>query len=182
MRRSVGISLLILTALLLQTTVLPHLALFRVVPDLMLVVVICIGLVRGPSSGATAGFVGGMLRDLLLDAPTGLSALAYVTVGYVVGAIRPYVQSSNVAVPLVGVFAGSVVGTAFYTMLALLLGVPAQPIDRLAQVIVLTGVYNTLLVPFAYPVVRRVAGGAQGTGGSSGRAGLGEPVFPGRGV
>ena len=182
MRRSVGTSLLILTALLLQTTLLPHLALFRVAPDLMLVVVICISLVRGPSSGATAGFVGGMLRDLLLDAPTGLSALAYVTVGYVVGAIRPYVQSSSVTVPLIGVFAGSVVGTAFYTMLALLLGVPAQPIDRLAQVILLTGVYNTLLVPFAYPLVRRVAAGGQGTGGSSGRAGLGEPVFPGRGV
>src|SRR6266436_10357522 len=100
MRRSVGTSLLILTALLLQTTLLPHLALFRVVPDLMLVVVICIGLVRGPSSGATAGFVGGMLRDLLLDAPTGLSALAYVTVGYVVGggpALRPVVQRRRAA-------------------------------------------------------------------------------------
>jgi rod shape-determining protein MreD len=179
MRRSVGISLLILTALLLQTTLLPHVALFRVTPDLMLVVEICIGLVRGPSSGAAAGFAGGMLRDLLLDAPTGLSALAYLTVGYVVGAIRPYVQSSSVAVPFVGVFAGSVVGTAFYTMLALLLGVPAQPLDRLAQVILLTGVYNTLLVPFAYPVVRRVAG-AQGSGGGSARGGLGEPVFPGR--
>jgi hypothetical protein len=70
-----------------------------------------------------------------------------------------------------------VVGTAFYTMLALLLGVPAQPVDRVAQVILLTGVYNTLLVPFAYPVVRRVAGGAQGSGASSGR---GESVVPGR--
>src|SRR5256885_2521658 len=181
MRRSLGTSLLILTALLLQTTLLPHLALFRVVPDLMLVGVICIGLVRGPSSGATAGFASGMLRDLLLDAPTGLSALPYVTVGYLVGAIRPYVQSSSVAVPLIGVFTGSVVGTAFYTMLALLLGVPAQPVDRVVQVIVLTGLYNTLLVPFAYPVVRRVAGGAQGAGGGPSRGGLGESVFPGRG-
>lgn len=181
MRRSVGSSLLVITALIVQTTLLPHLALFRVVPDLMLVVVICIGLVRGPSSGALAGFGGGMLRDLLLDAPTGLSALAYLTVGYVVGAVRPYVQSSGVAVPLIGVFAGSVVGTAFYTLLALLLGVPAQPLERVAQVILLTGVYNTLLVPFAYPVVRRVAGGAQGSGGGAGRGGLrGEPVFPGR--
>jgi rod shape-determining protein MreD len=180
MRRIVGSSLLVLTALILQTTLLPHLALFHVVPDLMLVVIICIGLVRGPSSGALAGFAGGMLRDLLLDAPTGLSALAYLTVGYVVGAVRPYVQSSSVAVPLIGVFAGSVVGTAFYTLLALLLGVPAQPLDRVAQVILLTGVYNTLLVPFAYPVVRRVAGGAQGSGGATGRGLRGEPVFPGR--
>jgi rod shape-determining protein MreD len=181
MRRALGTSLLILTALIIQTTLLPHLALFKVVPDLMLVVVICVGLVRGPSSGALAGFAGGMLRDLLLDAPTGLSALAYLTVGYVVGAVRPYVQSSSVVVPLAGVFTGSVVGTAFYTVLALLLGVPAQPLDRLAQVILLTGVYNTLLVPFAYPVVRRVAGGAQGTGAGAGRGSpRGDAMFPGR--
>src|SRR5216683_1694749 len=147
MRRSVGTALLILTALIIQTTLLPHFALFRVVPD------------------------------LLLDAPTGLSALAYLTVGYVVGAVRPYVQSSSVAVPLIGVFAGSVVGTAFYTVLALLLGVPAQPLARVAQVILLTGVYNTLLVPFAYPVVRRVAGGPPGSGRGGPR---GEAVFPGR--
>ena len=173
MRRGIGTSALIVCALLIQTTILPHLALFRVVPDLMLVVVISVGLVRGPSSGALAGFAGGMLRDLLLDAPTGLSALAYLTVGYVVGAVRPYVQSSSIAVPLVGVFAGSVAGTAFYTILALLLGVPAQPLPRLAQVILLTGVYNTLLVPFAYPVVRRVAAGGQG-------GTRGESIYPGR--
>lgn len=177
MRRSAGTSLLILVALIIQTTILPHVALFHVVPDLLLDVVICVALVRGPSAGAVAGFAGGILRDLLLDAPTGLSALAYLTVGYVVGAVRPYVQSSSVAVPLIGVFAGSVLGTAFYTVLALLLGVPAQPVARVAQVILLTGVYNTLLVPFAYPVVRRVAGGAAGAGRSGQH---GSDVFPGR--
>ena len=180
-RRSVGTSVIVLTALILQTTLLPHLALFGVVPDLMLEVIICVALVRGPSSGALAGFAGGILRDLLLDAPTGLSALAYVSVGYVVGAVRPYVRSSSVAVPLVGVFAGSLAGTAFYTMLALLLGVPAQPLGRIAQVILLTAVYNTLLVPFTYPVVRRVAVGAPGRQGASlAGAARGEPVYPGR--
>jgi rod shape-determining protein MreD len=168
MRRSVGTSLVILTALILQTTVLPHVALFRVAPDLLLVVVISVALARGPSAGAVAGFAGGVLRDLLLDAPTGLSALAYLSVGYVVGAILPYVQSSSVTVPLLGVFAGSLAGTAFYDVLALLLGVRAQPLNRMAQVVVLTAIYNTLLVPFAYPVVRWVTADPRG-----------EPAFPG---
>ncbi|HMC09338.1 MAG TPA: rod shape-determining protein MreD [Actinomycetota bacterium] len=171
MRRSVGTSLVILTALILQTTVLPHLALFRVAPDLLLVVVISVALARGPSAGALAGFAGGVLRDLLLDGPTGLSALAYLSVGYVVGAVLPYVQSSSVAVPLVGVFAGSLAGTAFYNVLALLLGVRAQPLNRMAQVVVLTAVYNTLLVPFAYPVVRWVTANPRGEPLYQGRAG-----------
>jgi rod shape-determining protein MreD len=157
MRRSFSSLLLILTALILQTTVVPHLAIFRVVPDLLMVVVISLALIEGPSHGALAGFMGGLLRDLFVDAPTGLSALSYVTVGYVVGAVRPYVQSSSVAVPFVGVFAGSFAGTVFYQVLALLLGVAAQPVDRMAQIVVVTAVYNTLLVPFVYPLVRRVA-------------------------
>jgi rod shape-determining protein MreD len=164
MRRGVGTSLVILAALILQTTVLPHVALFRVSPDLLLVVVISVALARGPSAGAVVGFAGGVLRDLLLSAPTGLSALAYLSVGYVVGAVLPYVQSSSVAVPLVGVFVGSLAGTAFYDVLALLLGVRAEPLDRMLQVVVLTAVYNTLLVPFAYPVVRWISAEAREPG------------------
>ena len=157
MRRNLGIAVLILVGLLIQTTVLPHLTLFQVVPDLLLVVVICIGLLEGPSAGSLAGFSAGLLRDLLLNSPTGLSALAYLSVGYAVGVIRPYVQSSSVGVPLAGVFVGSAVGSAFYIALSLLLGVPAEPLGRLTQVVLLTALYNTLLVPFAYPVVRRLA-------------------------
>ncbi len=173
MRQSVGTSLLILTALIIQTTILPHIAPFRVVPDLLLVIVICVALVRGPSAGAVAGFGAGLLRDFLLNAPTGLSALAYLSVGYLVGAVRPYVQSSSVVVPFVGVWAGSLAGTAFYVVLSLLLGVRAEPLDRITQVVALTALYNTLLVPFAYPVVRRVV--------SSPRGGArGESLYPGR--
>lgn len=156
MRRNLGISALILFALIVQTTILPHLALFHVVPDLLLLVVICIGLVQGPSAGAVSGFLAGLLRDFLLSSPTGLSSLAYLGVGYAVGAVRPYVQSSSVVVPLVGVFVGTAAGTSAFITLSILLGVPAEPVSRLAQVVLLTSLYNTLLVPFAYPVVRRL--------------------------
>ncbi|GAC1363844.1 MAG: hypothetical protein NVSMB32_05790 [Actinomycetota bacterium] len=169
MRRSVGIPLIILTALIIQTTVLPHLALFHVMPDLLLVVTICVALVQGPSAGAAGGFAGGLLRDFQLNSPTGISALSYLCVGYAVGAIRPFVQSSSVSVPLIGVFAGSMVGTMFYMGLSRLLGVPAEPLSRLSQVVLLTALYNTLLVPFAYPLVRHFA-----------QSPYGESAFPGR--
>ena len=169
MRRSAGIPLLILASLVVQTTVMPHLALFGVMPDLILEVVICVGLVQGPSAGALAGFAGGLLRDFTLNAPTGLSALAYLSVGYAVGAARPFVQSTSVTVPLLGVFFGSLAGTALYIGLTILLGVPAEPLGRLAQVVLLTSVYNALLVPFTYPVVRFLA-----------RSPVGESVFPSR--
>lgn len=170
MRRAMGISALILSGLVIQTTVMPHLALFQVVPDLLLVIVICFGLVEGPSVGAVAGFGGGLLRDFLLNAPTGLTALAYLSVGYTVGAIRPYVQSSSVLVPFAGVFLGSLAGNMLYIGLSLLLGVPSESLGRVIEVLLLSAFYNTLLVPFAYPLARRLATEPRGDAVYSGRS------------
>lgn len=144
-----------LTAVLFQTTVLPKIDLFGVAPDLVLVIVICFALLEGPSGGAAIGFAGGLLRDLLLDAPKGLTGLAYLIVGYIVGSVRPYVESTSVFVPIFGVFAGSLAATALYEMLKALLGFATTGLAKSVELVIVTALYNTLLVPFVYPLVRR---------------------------
>jgi rod shape-determining protein MreD len=158
-RRFVVISLLILTAVLLQTTVFAprYVSLFGVSPDLVIVVVISLGLLEGPAAGAVSGFGGGLLRDFLINAPKGITGLSYLLVGYVTASIRPYIQSTSILLPVAGIFAGSIAGTAIYDVVSALLGVSTQPIGRVLLEIVLTAVYNTLLAPFVYPLVRRVA-------------------------
>lgn len=156
MRRTAVFALVILTAVILQTTLFARLTFFRVSPDIVLVVVISFALIEGPVTGAVAGFAGGMLRDLLLDAPKGLTGLAYLIVGYAVGSIRPYVASTSLMVPVAGVCAGSLAGTALYVVLAALLGQPTGPMPLVVQEVALTALYNTLLVPFVYPVVRKL--------------------------
>lgn len=157
-RRVAAFGLLLLTAALLQTTLFArYLTLFGTTPDLILVVVICFALVEGPMVAASTGFAGGLLRDLLLVAPKGLTSLAYIIVGYLVGTVRPYVQSTGVMVPVLGIFSGSVIGNVIYLTLLALLGEALAPAARLVQLILLGSLYNTLLTPFVYPVVRRVA-------------------------
>lgn len=157
MRRFGAIGLVLLTAVVLQTTLFArYVTLFGITPDLILVVVISLALLEGPVVGAASGFAGGLLRDLLLAAPKGVGGLAYLIVGYAVGSIRPYVPSTSVLVPAVGIFAGSVAGSALYLLLLVLLGGRVDPLGRTVQVVLLTGVYNTLLVPFTYPVIHKV--------------------------
>lgn len=155
MRRFASLALLMLTAVLVQTTVLPKMNLFGVAPDLVLVLVICFALLDGPMSGAFMGFSAGFLTDLLLDAPKGLTGLAYLVAGYVVGSVRPYVESTSVFVPILGVFSGSLGARALYELLKALLGLEMLPVRESIQVIAMTALYNTLLVPFVYPVARR---------------------------
>ncbi|MGH2704550.1 MAG: rod shape-determining protein MreD [Actinomycetota bacterium] len=157
MRRMAIFSLVMFTAVILQTALFARLTVFRVAPDLILVAVISFALVDGAVAGATSGFAGGLLRDLLLDAPKGITALAYLLVGYLVGSIRPYVRSTSVFVPITAIFLGSFAGSILYVVFSALLGQAIDPMSRVTEVAGLTALYNALLGPFVYPVVRRVA-------------------------
>jgi rod shape-determining protein MreD len=157
MRRFVVLALVMLTAVIIQTSLFARVTLFGVSPDLILVVVISLALLEGPSTGAASGLGGGLLRDFLLEAPKGLTGLAYLIVGYAVGSVRPYVQSTSVFLPVSAMFVGSLAASSLYVILSLLLGRQLEPWDRVAQVILFTAVYNMLLAPFVFPLVRRVS-------------------------
>lgn len=72
-------------ALLLHMTLFSNIRFFGVMPDLMLLVAIAAGLAGGPTVGAVMGFASGILADLLLPTPLGLSALVFTVTGYIVG-------------------------------------------------------------------------------------------------
>ncbi|MGH2773505.1 MAG: rod shape-determining protein MreD [Actinomycetota bacterium] len=157
MRRLAAFSLIVLLAVLLQNTVFAGLKMFGVSPDIVVVVVVCFAMLEGPTTGAMVGFWGGLLRDLFLSAPKGLTGLSYLLVGYVVGIVRPYVESTSVLVPVAGVFFGSLGAAGLYEILEALLGRQGVSLGKSIKVVVLLSVYNSLLAPFIYPVVRRAA-------------------------
>jgi rod shape-determining protein MreD len=146
-----------LLAVLLQTTLLPQLSLLGASPDLVLLVTIAMGLIEGPIAGAATGAAGGLLEDLLLSAITGLTALTYLLIGYTVGKVRPYVQSTSVVVPVASIFIATVAAHLLYSALAVLLGAPVAGMDRVLQTAMLVGLYNAIIAPFVYPFVKRAA-------------------------
>ena len=107
---------LLLTALLLQLTVLPLLGLPGATPDLLVVIVASLGLAAGEVRGAVAGFCAGLALDLVppADGVLGLSAVVLTLVGYIAGLLGARKDRSAVvtigAVALLA--AGSVVAYA----------------------------------------------------------------------
>lgn len=95
----------ILFAVIVQPTFLAGLGLAGATPDLVLVVVVCWAITKGPGVGAIAGFIAGFLIDV---APPGnhlmgIASIILVLVGYFIGIIgsgpsrsfvRPLVISS----------------------------------------------------------------------------------------
>lgn len=142
-RRVVGIAVLILTVLLLQTTVLPVLLRPGFLPDLAAVLAVLVTLERGTRTGLRVAAAAGLGADLLtvtLPLGGGLAVAAVVAVG--VGLLRPYLgdRSDVVAVPLAAL--GAVVAFLLAAALRGLLATEAA----LAPAMLVAGAVSTGLM------------------------------------
>lgn len=157
MRRILTLTLVILTALLLQTTVFSEIQLFGVKPQLLYLIAIVIAMLEGPRDGAIVGFVGGMAQDFLLNQPKGITALTLTLLGYSIGMARQYIVSTSPLLPTILVAAGTFAATLFYAVVRFLLGQPDLGMGFALRTALLAGLYGAILTPLFYPVVRRLS-------------------------
>ena len=157
--RGSAIAAMIVVAAALQSTVLSYATILGVIPQVVLVVVMSLAFTDGSRVGLVCGFFAGLLQDLQLPEGSivGLYALVYTLVGYAVGQLRELGPSESVWTPVLTVAAATVVVEGSYATLAILLGQEWVSITFTAKVIGLVVLYNTLLTPLAFPLVRKVA-------------------------
>jgi rod shape-determining protein MreD len=153
-KRSFLMTLLLLTGLLLETSVLGEATLVGAKPPLLLLFTVALAIGEGPALGAGFGFAGGLLTDLLTGLPAGVTALVYTIVGYAVGAIRAQVQSPSAWLPVTMEFAATLGGLLLHGGALLLFGQKEIVGVSLVLMAVFGACYNALLTPFLYPVVR----------------------------
>ena len=140
--------IMFIAALLLQTTVLARMRVWGVMPDFMLLVAVAGGIAAGASRGATLGFASGMLIDLFLPTPLGLSALVFTLVGYGVGVANTGVLRSAWYIPVLTAGGASVAGVALYALVGSVLG-ERMINGHLATIAFVVGVSNAVLAPVA---------------------------------
>lgn len=146
-----------MTALVLQSTVFAQVKLADAKPDLIYLVTVVLAFLEGSSAGAMAGFFGGMAEDFLLDQPKGITALTLTLVGYTVGALRQYVVTPSPLMPVLVVGAATTAAVLFNQLITFLLGQLTVGVGYVVKVALLQGLYNAVLTPFLFPVIRRVA-------------------------
>src|SRR4029453_3391004 len=107
-------TLVLFAALVLQVTIMSDLRIIGALGDVMLALTIAAGLTGGADRGVTWGFATGLLYDLVLDTPFGLSALTYALVGYAVGLAGSALMRTSGWWPVgVGAGAGAGQGTLY---------------------------------------------------------------------
>ncbi len=156
--RAGALAAILVVALALQSTLLPLATLLGVIPQLVLVVIVSVAYLEGQRLGAIAGFSGGLLMDLLVpEAPVGLYALVYSLVAFAVATLRQSTPTEAVWTPVFVVAVASAVAELGYSVLSIMFGQPWISLSYTGKVAGLVVLYNTLLAPFTFPLIRRIS-------------------------
>jgi rod shape-determining protein MreD len=164
-RATIAIILALFAALLAQVSIVNRLALPIARPDLVLILLSCVAMERGPVFGAVAGFGIGIVADLASTHAVGQSAVVLVAVGGAVGAIAsgPAGADASWIAPLGLVTAASGVGILAEIALAAILGdasmTGAQAVSRALGAALYALVLSPLAVPVVHGALRRLDGG-----------------------
>ena len=158
------LGLVALIAAVVQGGVLDGIVVGGAHPDLFLVLAISAGLAGGPQRGAVIAFTLGLVADLFVQTPFGLSSLCYVLVAFAVGlaaglpAGRPPL-SFQFATALLG----GIGGTLLYAGLGSLIGQPSVPRHELALIVVVVASGCVLFASPAYRLLEWTVSVAPGT-------------------
>src|SRR3954467_13739464 len=151
----------VLLFLVVELTVLDRLRVFGAGPDIMLLLAVVAGIEGGPRAGALFGFASGIVLDLFLETPMGLSALVFCLMGYAVGNIQGGVLRAAWWIPVVTCLVASAVGELVYALVATVVGQPELVNVHLLVVAGVVGAWNALLALPAIRIVRWAITGPQ---------------------
>ncbi|MFZ4515070.1 MAG: rod shape-determining protein MreD [Acidimicrobiia bacterium] len=152
-------SLVVVVALVLQTTVFAELRLWGGGVVLGLVLTTAVAFSLGSNAGAVFGFIAGLLFDLFLTGtPLGLSALSYTVAGYALGSFeRSMLRQGPLVAPVIA-GAGSLIALTVFVGVGALLGDAAVLSLRTLGVIVVTVLANGAVAPFVFPIAQWAMG------------------------
>ena len=153
MSTPIRLGLVFLVALVIQLTVFVDVRVVGVAPELLLLVAVTAAFFIGPEKGPVIAFAAGLLWDVYLPTPLGVSAITFAGVAFVVATLNEGLFHDTRG-QLIGVVAvasaASVIG---YALLGSIVGESGLLSLDLLVIAVVVGVFNAALAPIAAPAM-----------------------------
>lgn len=148
------VAILCVLALTLQLTVFSKVRVAGVAPELLALVAAMSGLTVGSRHGSLIAFFAGLLWDVYLATPLGLSAASFALVAHAVGSVEEGLFASTRLQAAVLVMTATAAALTLYALSGELVGQDGLLGSGLAQTILLASAWNALLSTPAAPLVR----------------------------
>lgn len=102
--RAIVTSLIIFIVLVIQSTLMQYIQFYGVKPNIVVVTIISVALLRGTTEGAVVGFLTGIVYDLVFGRIFGVGALLGLLLGLTVGTLNRKIYKENLIVVILAAF------------------------------------------------------------------------------
>ncbi|MBR6252469.1 MAG: rod shape-determining protein MreD [Clostridia bacterium] len=143
--------IVLLLFLWLQINVFNYFALFGVIPNIGIILIVAISMYAGKNIGAVTGFIYGLVFDSCFEISFGLYTLLFLLMGYAIGQIKgKFALDNKFSLPII--VAVTTIIVEIINLIFLNLKQPAFDISFLyvTKVLLLESAYNVLLTLLAY--------------------------------
>jgi rod shape-determining protein MreD len=149
-------AIVLFVAVVLQISIFSEIDIFGGRPDLLLVTLVMVALLRGAIFGAIAGFGAGLLYDMGTFGTLGFIALLYTLAGYWIGRYGETTGRDRSHAPVLSVAVVTILFAIGALMLHFMLGENAPARQVLVGSLLPTTILNLLLAVPVYAAVRRI--------------------------
>jgi rod shape-determining protein MreD len=149
---------LLFVAVVLQASIANTISILGGTPDLLLVTLVAIALLRGAIWGAAAGFAAGLLIDTATLSRLGETSLLLTIAGYWIGRYGETTGRDRSHAPLLSIAVVTVLFAAGALALHVVLGDPVDAGAVLGRALLPSVLLNLILTFPVYALVRRVLG------------------------
>lgn len=147
-------SLTLILIYLVQVIVIARFAIFGVRADLLLIVSTLFAVTFGAEKGFMIGAVCGFIQDIF-GGMFYINTISKGLLGFLVGTFKESVLGTEEAVALIAVFVATVTNFIFeIVLLFFFFGRPIASPGVLFSTLILACLYNSILTPVLYPLVR----------------------------
>ncbi len=156
MKRCITIGIIIVVCFLCQTTVFHFIELADVVPNLMLIVTMSFGLMRGRKEGLLVGFFSGLLIDIFFSVYLGPFAFIYMSIGYINGFFHRIYYVEDVLLPMLMITLNEIGYNLIVYCVYFLLRNRLNFKSYLCDVVLPEMIYTILITLFFYKILVRI--------------------------
>lgn len=152
------LAFIIIINCILQSTIIPYFAIFEIVPNISLIIVVLVAILKGKKVGSITGLIVGMLQDIMFGIPIGINSFIYFFVGYLIGMTENKLSKESTLLPIIMSILSTVGYHLLFYVFMFFLNYNVSLSNFLKDVVFIETTYNSLISLFLFKLSSRYFG------------------------